>query len=188
MDNLAKVFWMQYSHSAPVFYPISDEGFQVWLGDRKLYSSQSSGFFDHIHGKTLLAWHTSHLRFPACYEWHIGRDICEAALRWLPMGHRRFVSKHTSGFCGVGTKLVQWREQQASPACPRCDLTEDTRHVWLCREPAVFFIWALLKSFFSNWLVLVHTDTAIIYWIIRHLTKWRSSDPFSPIYTDLASD
>jgi hypothetical protein len=55
MDNLAKVFWMQHSHSAPVFYPISDEGFQVWLGDRKLSSSPASVFFDHIHGKTILA-------------------------------------------------------------------------------------------------------------------------------------
>ena len=36
MDNLAKVFWMQHSHLAPVFYPISDEGFQVWLSNRKL--------------------------------------------------------------------------------------------------------------------------------------------------------
>jgi hypothetical protein len=36
MDNLTKVFWMNHSHSASVSYPISDEGFQVWLGDRKL--------------------------------------------------------------------------------------------------------------------------------------------------------
>jgi hypothetical protein len=54
MDNLTKIFWMQHSHSAPVFYPISDEGFQVWLGNRKLSSHQSSSFFDHIHGKTIL--------------------------------------------------------------------------------------------------------------------------------------
>jgi hypothetical protein len=33
-----------YSHSAPVFYPILDEGFQVWLGDRKLSSSRSAFF------------------------------------------------------------------------------------------------------------------------------------------------
>jgi hypothetical protein len=39
MDNLAKVFWMHHSHSAPVFYPISDEGFQVWFGNQKLSSS-----------------------------------------------------------------------------------------------------------------------------------------------------
>jgi hypothetical protein len=54
MDNLAKVFWMRHSHSSPMFYPISDEGFQVWLGDRKLSSHSASGYFDHIHGQTIL--------------------------------------------------------------------------------------------------------------------------------------
>jgi hypothetical protein len=184
MDNLAKVFWMQYSHSVPVFYPISDEGFQVWLGDRKLSSSRSAVSFDHIHGKTLLSWYSSHLCFPACYELHIDWDVCEATLRRLPMGRSRWVLKHTSGFCGVGTKMVQWREQP-SPACTQCDLTEDACHVWLCQEPAVFFVWALLMSSFSDWLVSVHTNTAIIYWIVRRLTEWRSSDPFSLIYADL---
>jgi hypothetical protein len=67
MDNLAKVFWMRHSHSSPVFYPISDEGFQVWLGNRKLSSHSVSGYFDHIHGQTILDWHVSQLRFPACY-------------------------------------------------------------------------------------------------------------------------
>jgi hypothetical protein len=63
MDNLAKVFWMNHSHSAPVQYSISHEGFQVWLGDHKLSSSPSSAFFDHIHGNTILAWHTTHHPF-----------------------------------------------------------------------------------------------------------------------------
>jgi hypothetical protein len=63
MDNLAKIFWMQNSHSAPIHYPILSEGFQVWLGGRKLSSHSSSVFFDHIHDKTILSWHASHGRF-----------------------------------------------------------------------------------------------------------------------------
>jgi hypothetical protein len=53
MDNLAKIFWMQHSHLAQVQY--MSEGFQVWLGDRKLSLHSSSVFFDHIHGKTILS-------------------------------------------------------------------------------------------------------------------------------------
>jgi hypothetical protein len=49
MDNLEKVFCMHHSHSAPVYYPILDEGFQVWLGNRKLSSSPLATFFDHIY-------------------------------------------------------------------------------------------------------------------------------------------
>jgi hypothetical protein len=63
MDNLAKVFWMQHSHSEPVLYPLRDEGFQVWLGTRKLSSHSPSVFFDHIHDKTILNWHSSHHLF-----------------------------------------------------------------------------------------------------------------------------
>jgi hypothetical protein len=67
MDNLAEVLWMNHSHSAPVLHPIPDEGFQVWLGNCKLSSSSSSIFFDHIHGKNIQAWHSSHQHFPARY-------------------------------------------------------------------------------------------------------------------------
>jgi hypothetical protein len=130
MDNLAKVFWMRHSHSSPVFYPISDEGFQVWLGNRKLSSHSVSGYFDHIHGQTILDWHVSHFRFPACYAQRIDWDVCATALQHLPTGWRRWVAKHTSGFCGVGTKMVQWKEQPTA-ACPRCGNDENARHVWL---------------------------------------------------------
>jgi hypothetical protein len=184
MDNLAKVFWMQHSHSAPVLYPISDEGFQVWLGDRKLSSHKPSVFFDHIHGKTILNWHASHHRFPACYARRIDWDVCAAALKRLPLGRRRWVSKHTSGFCGVGSMLVKWKEQPTSD-CPRCGEHENARHVWTCQEPAVYFVWALLMSAFSKWLESVHTAKDVTYWIIQRLTEWRSSEPFSRAQSDM---
>jgi hypothetical protein len=184
MDNLAKVFWMQHSHSEPVFYSLSDEGFQVWLGTRKLSSHKPSVFFDHIHGKTILNWHSSHNRFPACYARRIDWDACSAALKRLPLGRRRWVSKHTSGFCAVGTMLVHWKEQP-TPDCPRCSLPETSRHVWQCQEPAVFFVWALLMSSFSKWMQKVHTANDIVYWIIQRLTEWRTSEPFSPAQSDM---
>jgi hypothetical protein len=171
---------MHHSHSSPVLYPtISDKGFQVWLGNRKLSSHPASGYFDHIHGQTILDWHISHLCFPACYARCIDWDVCAAALQRLPTGSRRWVAKHTSGFCGVGTKMVKWKEQPAV-ACPRCGKDENARHVWLCQEPAVFFVWALLMSSLSAWLLeSVHTAMATIFWIIRHL------ESFSSVCTDL---
>jgi hypothetical protein len=88
VDNLAKVFWMNHSHSSPVQYSISHEGFQVWLGDCKLSSSPFSAFFDHIHGKTILAWHATHHLFPACYARRIDWAVCAVALKHLPMDRR----------------------------------------------------------------------------------------------------
>jgi hypothetical protein len=184
MDNLAKVFWMQHSHSKPVFYPLRDEGFQVWLGTRKLSSHPPSVFFDHIHGKTILNWHSSHRRIPACYARRIDWDACAAAPQRLPLGRRRWVSKHASGFCSVGTMLVRWQEQPTS-ACPRCDEPENARHVWKCQESAVFFVWALLMSSLSKWLEKLHTANDIIHWIIQRLAEWRSSEPFSAAQSDM---
>jgi hypothetical protein len=37
----------EHSHSEPVFCPLSNEGFQAWLGNRKLSSHQPAVFFDH---------------------------------------------------------------------------------------------------------------------------------------------
>jgi hypothetical protein len=183
VDNLAKIFWMEHSSTASVQYPISDEGFQVWLGNRKLSSSYSSVFFDHIHGKTILEWHSSHARFPACYARHINWEACGAALKRLPVSRRRWVSKHTSGSCGGGTKMVYWK-QQPTPECPRCGEPEKSRHVWLCQEPAVYFVWALLMYSFRDWLESVHTANNISFWIIKRLTEWCSNEPFSLVYTD----
>ena len=129
MDNLAKLFWMQHSHSAPAFCPITDKGFQAWPGNCKLSSHQPSTFFDHTHGKTILNWRASHNRFPACHACRIDWDVCATALKRLPMGQRRWVSKHTSGCCGVGScKLVKWKEQPTSE-CPPCGEHENASHV-----------------------------------------------------------
>jgi hypothetical protein len=94
------------------------------------------------------------------------------------------VSKHTSSFCSVGSKLVKWKEQLTAD-WPCCTLHENVRHVWLCQEPAVFFVWALLMSLLSKWLVSVHTAKDITCWIIQRLTEWRSSEPLSPAQSDM---
>jgi hypothetical protein len=110
--------------------------------------------------------------------------VCAAVLKRLPMGRRRWVSKHTSVFCSVGTKMLKWGEQPTS-ACPRCGLPENARHVWLCQEPAVFFVWYLLMSSFRSWLESIHTANDVNFWIIRRLTERHSSEPFSVIRTDM---
>jgi hypothetical protein len=80
--------------------------------------------------------------------------------------------------------MVKWKEQ-LTPACPRCGIAENARHVWLCQDPAVFFVWALLMSALSDWMESVNTATEITFWIIRRLTEWRSAKPLSQVHTDL---
>jgi hypothetical protein len=80
--------------------------------------------------------------------------------------------------------MVKWKEQPTA-TCPRCGEDENARHVWLCQEPAVFFVWPLLMYSLSVYLELVHTATEIIFWTTQRLTEWRSQEPLSSIRTDL---
>jgi hypothetical protein len=54
--------------------------------------------------------------------------------------------------------MVKWKEQPM-PDCPRFGQIENTQRVWLRPEPAVYFVWALLMSSFSDWLTSLHTAT-----------------------------
>ena len=161
---------MQHSHSAPVFYPISKEGFQVWLGNRKLSSHQSSTFFDHIHGKTILNWNVSHHRFPACYARRIDWDVCAATLKRLPLG-RPFAQWAPSSFDGKNSR--PWTALAVV----------STRTLAMC-GPAKNLP-ALLMPGFSKWLESIHTAKDVTYWIIQRLTEWRSSEPFSRPHSDM---
>jgi hypothetical protein len=100
------------------------------------------------------------------------------------MGRRHWIAKHASGPCAVGTMMVH-RKEQPTPDCPRCGDSKNARHVWLCQEPAVFFVWDLLMSSFSSWLESVCTAPEIIFWIIHRLTEWRSSEPHYTARSDL---
>jgi hypothetical protein len=80
--------------------------------------------------------------------------------------------------------MGKWKEQ-LTPDCPRCRQIENARHVWLCPEIAVYFVWTLLISSFSDWLASIHPATQVTYWNIQRLTKWRSQAPFSTASTDL---
>jgi hypothetical protein len=54
-------------------------------------------------------------------------------------------------------------------------------------DPVICFIWALLMSSFSAWLVSIHRANDITFWIIQCLTEWCSSKPFSLAHTDMSS-
>jgi hypothetical protein len=173
---------MQHSYSHPVSYPLAEEGFQVWLGNLKLSSHPTLEFLTIF---TVPLYSTGMYPIGAFWLATLDWDVCAAALTRLPTGRRCWISKHMSGFCSIGTKMVKWKEQ-LTPACTACcGLAENARHVWLCQDPVVFFVWALLMSALSDWMVSVNTATEMTFWIILHITEWRSSEPLSQVHTGL---
>jgi hypothetical protein len=152
------------------FYSISNKGFQVWLGNHKLSSRPPSAFLTTSMTRPSLSGsyhHTSTSQHDAMH----GKSTGMLALWPVIISH----SADTYESPNIPTSVST-----------HCGMPPNAHHVWLCCESAVFFIWALTMSSFSTWLEAVHsTATDIIYWIIQCLTKWRSSEPFSPANTDL---
>jgi hypothetical protein len=63
------------------------------------------------------------------------------AMREMDHYRRRFVTKHSSGWCGVGTKLKLWKFED-SDLCPRCSAPAETAlHVWVCPDESTSTLW-----------------------------------------------
>jgi hypothetical protein len=61
------------------------------------------------------------------------------AVKSIPRSRCIFLSKHTTGMCGVGKFIVRWKERN-NPDCPRCGAFEDP-HVWKCKGWCTPAIW-----------------------------------------------
>ena len=69
------------------------------------------------------------------------------------LNRRQWITKHTSGICGVGTMMMK-RKQQRSPTCSRCGKEEDETHVWLCRNGAASTVWeASIQKQLQDWVI-----------------------------------
>ena len=67
--------------------------------------------------------------------------VLEHATANLPTWDSRWISKWSSGHCGVGVKLAQWKEQSHSK-CPRCSTDYETvEHVICCKHVDATSIW-----------------------------------------------
>ena len=53
---------------------------------------------------------------------------------------RRWLTKHRSSNCGIGTTLVKWK-YQVDAECPRCNQVEDKAHVFRCQDPSAKSLW-----------------------------------------------
>ena len=68
-------------------------------------------------------------------------DLRNKSLANLNTGEQRWWSKHTTGFCGVGSMLVKYKFQQHDN-CPRCSQPyETTSHLLQCKGFGVDLLW-----------------------------------------------
>jgi hypothetical protein len=99
-----------------------------------------------------------------------------AAMSESPRTKQQWISKHSSGFCGVG-KMMYRTKEWPSPTCPRCDSEEDTEHVWICQHPEVQHMWETALEVLADWLRTQSTLPELSAAIIQGLNGWRRQSP-----------
>ena len=86
---------------------------------------------------------------------------------------RHFISKHSTGHCGVGKMMKRWGFR-TDDSCPRCKSSnESAPHVILCPHPSATKLWLEQVESLKTWMRAQKTKGDIITAIIRNLKKLR---------------
>ena len=117
-------------------------------------------------------------------ESRIDWKVIQNSINNLPPHRKRWLSKWTTGMCGVGKWLKRWKWQDHSD-CPRCGQTEeDVEHVLLCNEISSVTLWTSSISKLKTWLEQNDCDDEMNTAICSSLMAWHNGSPLPNIPTD----
>jgi hypothetical protein len=135
MDNNAKAHWTATQHTVEQERQqyFSEEPWSLSLDGVKVVSDFETTLQDWCQEPRIHAKWIEKERLPANELPHVDYITTAQALQSVEPTVRRWVTKHTSGFCGVNMWMHRWKWRD-SAKCPRCDEPiEDANHVWLCQ-------------------------------------------------------
>jgi hypothetical protein len=101
------------------------------------------------------------------------------AIKEMPAYCRRWVAKHSTGWCGVGRNLKKWaskeEKENTDDSCPRC-LAPDERaeHVWVCQAPKTKALWEAKFAQLSTWMAQQQTAPELHEALKDGFTAWRA--------------
>jgi hypothetical protein len=99
----------------------------------------------------------------------------------ISLSRQRWLSKWTTGICGVGKWLHHWKWQDHSN-CPQCGQpNEDVQHVLLCNKISAVTLWESLLSDLDQWLQSNACDLEMKTAICQSLRSWHNGSPLVPI-------
>ncbi len=182
MDLRAKTHWYaNQSQSQEIQYSIPGEPWSVWIQGRKVCVDIRNTLLDYIHGGEARNWWDQKGRFMTGTSAEVDWDACAQAMRSAPVTRRHWVTKHASGWCGVGKMMQLWKEWD-NPDCPRCGATEDARHVWTCPAPSVIPVWDRSITRLKAWMTSQGTMPGARDAICSYLQAWRSGNSLPPVH------
>jgi hypothetical protein len=103
------------------------------------------------------------------------------AMKESTLERRKFVTKHSSGWCAVNKNTTRWN-MDVDNSCPRCGQQSETAlHVWRCTAPSAQKVWKEHLEKLERWMDRKKTCPAIKEIIISRLRSWKSGSRPAPI-------
>jgi hypothetical protein len=176
MDTKAKAHWETTKATCDDErqHYFADKPWSISLGGEKLVTDLVSTIHDWCQKPRIHEKWIEKARLPVDKLDHVDYTTTELAMKSVEPTVRRWITKHTSGFCGVNMWMHRWKWRD-SAKCPRCEEPiEDANHVWLCQGAESPARWMVALASLRVEMALARTDPFLTNIIISRLTSWQS--------------
>lgn len=132
VDNQAKEarLLLEVRNESTFWDPIlPHEMWRLEVQGRKIAKNVVRQIYNHVSCKRMRHFWNRHNRTPKHLFSDVAWEAIAGAMKLTKPGRRQWITKHATGFCGVNSTLVVWKDKE-DPACVRCGQEETTVHVW----------------------------------------------------------
>ena len=172
MDTAAKLYWAETAGvQSPTVHQLDEEPFSVWLQGTKLAMNLWEQLYEYIHDQIARNYWIKRGRLTTDNVSRVDWEGAGAAMKASSLARRKFIMKHSTGFCGVGKWLVRCK-QADSDACPICSQPEDVEHVWRCQGDGVQTVWEDGTRKLSDWVERNNSHAGMKSAILARLENW----------------
>jgi hypothetical protein len=161
--------------------PLRSEGWRCIINDVKITSDPSKQIYKAIMGKQL----QSHLHerniLPAAAFTDVDWDAIDYATSHFPPLYKLWMSKHVSGFFGVGKMMKHWQfwNHQKCPCCQH--IKEDKAHLLTCPDQSCIDQWNTSVTGLAEWLQEMDTVPAVRQCIVLALSARTLTQTFEAV-------
>jgi hypothetical protein len=162
------------------------EGWRCTINGVKITSDPARAIRRAVFGKRLQT-HLHQRNILDSTAFHdVDWDAIELASESFPPLYRLWMSKHVSGFFGIGKMMKHWNfwTHQKCPCCHH--VKEDKHHLLTCPEPSCVAKWADSVHGLQEWLQEVDTAPDIQHCIISALSARTIDQSFQEVSHELS--
>lgn len=142
----------------------------LWLKGEKITTKLGATIYSLVHNAESASYWTNKSGVTTTTFNLVNWQAVGKAMLESKRSRRVFIAKHCSGMCGVGKFMYHWKEWDHD-LCPRCGISEDSAHMWVCSGFDV--VWETALQNLVTWMHLVDTHPDIIVALTQQLNSWK---------------